>query len=287
MGRIVKEIAMSVLGEEALKNVWGRVEIIGDIAVLRKSPKTDIKTLKALAEELLRRLPYVRSVWAAISPVSGTFRTREYVHLAGEKRTLTTYKEHGCVFKVDIAKTYISPTLNYEHIRVARLVRNGEFVINMFAGVGTFSIIIAKQSRPSKVVSIDINPYAYELMRENVYLNKVNDIVEPVLGEAGEVIERYYEAADRVLMPLPELAYRYLPKALKALKGRGFIHVYDFVSAKNRAEAVRKAREKYLAYLSMTAVHADIAYARVVRSVGPHYYQVVLDIDVKEVGSPR
>ncbi|RLG79974.1 MAG: class I SAM-dependent methyltransferase family protein, partial [Thermoprotei archaeon] len=75
MGRIVKEIAMSVLGEEALKNVWGRVEIIGDIAVLRKSPKTDIKTLKALAEELLRRLPYVRSVWAAISPVSGTFRT--------------------------------------------------------------------------------------------------------------------------------------------------------------------------------------------------------------------
>jgi len=282
-GKFLKKIAAEVLGEEIAKKLWGRLEIIGDIAILRKPPDVDLDVLKPLAEEILRRLPYVRSVWAAVSPITGEFRVREFAHLAGEKRSTTIYKEHGCVFKIDIRSVYISPALNYEHARVARLVRPGEFVINMFAGAGLFSIIIAKKARPSKVVSIDINPEAYALMVENVRLNKVESVVEPVLGDAREVVRKCcIGAADRVLMPLPELAVDYLHDAVSALRGRGFVHVYYFVTAGRREEAVATAGEVFAGALEKTGVRWEIVSGRVVRSVGPRYYQVVLDIFVEK-----
>ncbi len=276
--RLLRRIAAEVLGEEKASRVWGRVEIVGDIAVIRKSPGIGVEDLRLLAEELLSRIKYVRSVWAAITPVSGEFRIREFIHLAGERRSQTIYKEHGCLFKIDIRKVYISPALNYEHIRVARMVRPGEFVVNMFAGAGLFSIIIAKHSSPRKVISIDINPDAYELMVENVKLNKVEGVVEPVLGDACVIIEDYAGMCDRVLMPLPGLSLKCLPQAVKSLRGSGVIHVYDFVTALNKGEAVEAAMRRFSSVLNELGVKWRFIGSRVVRSVGPRYYQVVLDI---------
>ncbi len=280
--RLLRRLAKEVLGEEVSRKVWGRVEIIGDIAIIRKPPDVDLETLKILANELVRRLRYVKSVWAAVTPVTGTYRVREYVHLAGEKRSETIYREHGCVFKVDIREVYISPVLNYEHIRIARKVAKGEYVINMFAGVGLFSIIIAKHASPSKVISIDINPIAYRLMVENIRLNKVNDVVEAVLGDACEIVKRYRGMADRVLMPLPELSLKCLPQAVEALKGKGDVHVYEFVAATSREEAVVEAKRIFGDVLNELNVSYGFEEGRVVRSVGPRYYQVVLDIKISK-----
>jgi tRNA (guanine37-N1)-methyltransferase len=280
-GKLLRKIALELGREDLASRLWGRLEVIGDIAVLRKSPEVEVDDLRLLAEELIRRLKYVKSVWLAVSPVEGPHRVREYVHLAGEPRSTTIYKESGCLFKVDIRRVYISPALNYEHLRIANLVKPGETVINMFAGAGLFSIIIAKRARPAKVVSIDINPSAYELMRENIRLNKVEDVVEPVLGDAAEVIRRgYVGVADRVLMPLPELAMEYLPVAVDALKGVGWIHVYEFISSESPEDALREAEERYARKLAGLVEGFSIPFKRVVRSVGPMRYQVVLDIRV-------
>ena len=284
--RLLKELALKVYGEDLARKVWGRIEIIGDIAVIRKPFDLEVETLKPLADEILRSLPYVKSVWAAITPVKGEYRVRNYVHLAGEERSTTLYREHGCVFKVDIKETYVSPVLNYEHLRIASQVRDGEFVINMFAGVGLFSIIMARKANPSKVISIDINPRAYELMVENVRLNKVEDTVIPVLGDAGKVVaEQYVGTADRVLMPLPLLVHEYLPIAVKALRSEGFIHVYEFTRAMSREEAVRIVEESFLDELRRLGVEAEAVNGRVVRSAGPRRYQVVVDLKIYRTSS--
>ncbi|MEM4717920.1 MAG: class I SAM-dependent methyltransferase family protein [Desulfurococcaceae archaeon] len=220
-GDFLKKIASEILGEKYAQRIWKRVEFIGDIALIRTPIGLDPVELQPLANELLRRFTYVKSVWAAIPGVSGEYRLREYVWLAGERRSETIYREHGCLFKVDFTKVYISPSLNYEHIRVARLASPGEIIINMFAGAGLFSIIIAKHSKPSRIYSIDINPYAYSFMKENIRLNNVEDIVIPILGDSKNVIEENLKnTANRVLMPYPELALEYLPYALSALKNR-------------------------------------------------------------------
>ncbi|MEM4519934.1 MAG: class I SAM-dependent methyltransferase family protein [Sulfolobales archaeon] len=262
--------------------IWNRVEIIGDIALIRKPPQIPPEILKPLANEILNNLPYVRSVWASTSPVIGPHRVRDYIYLAGEDRTTTIYREHGCSFYIDITKVYISPVLSYEHMRIAKEVRNGEYVINMFAGAGLFSIIIARHAKPSKVISIDINPYAYELMVKNIRMNKVDDVVEPVLGDAGVVINNYASKADRVLMPLPELAFKYFENAVNAIKYSGIIHIYEFERGSSKDIAIDNVVAKYLRKCSELGINAEVMFDRVVRSVGPRTYQVVIDLRVSK-----
>lgn len=55
-------------------------------------------------------------------------------------------------------------------------------------------------------------------MVENIKLNKVEDVVEPILGDAKDlVLNRLRSSATRVLMPHPELALDYLDNLLKIL----------------------------------------------------------------------
>lgn len=281
--KLLRRLACKVLGVEKAKKVWSRIEIIGDIAVIRKSPDISIAEIRKIAEELINKITYVKSVWCATSEVKGAFRLREYVHLAGQRKSETTYVEHGCKFKLDITKVYISPALNYEHKRVASMVKPGETIVNMFAGIGLFSIIIAKTVKHVKIYSIDINPYAYKYMVENVMLNKVENYVIPILGDSAEVIsEKLINVADRVLMPLPELAISYLRYAILSMKNKGFLHTYLFIRSISRRESLEKAHRIYAKELEKYVKDFELIFSRVIRSVGPRKYQVVLDYYVKK-----
>ncbi len=280
--RLLRRIAARVLGPEKAGRVWSRLDIVGDIAVVKAAPGSlSVEELRMIAEELLRELPYVRSVWLAASPVRGSHKVRRLVHLAGEERTETVYVEHGCRFKVDIARVFVTPRLNYEHARVAGLVRPGEVVVNMFAGAGLFSVIIACKARPRRVYSIDINPAAYEYMKVNARLNRVEDVVVPILGDAAEVVSsRLRGVADRVLMPLPDLALEYLPHAVGALRGRGVIHVYLHVRAPKGSDPLALSTGMVSSRLDHLGVLYRIAGVRRVRPVGPRTLQTVVDVVV-------
>ena len=99
--------------------------------------------------------PNVRAVFAKSGWVSGTERIMPLRYVAGENRTQTIHKEHGCSFKVDLSKVFFSPRLSSEHQRIAKLVDEGERVVDMFAGVGPFSILIAKGLSDVRVEAID------------------------------------------------------------------------------------------------------------------------------------
>jgi tRNA (guanine37-N1)-methyltransferase len=165
-------------------------------------------------------------------------------------------------------------------MRIARLVENGEVVVNMFSGVGCFSIITAKHSSAQKVYSIDVNRSAIQHLKENVRLNRVYGKVIPLLGDAKEVVKtKLCHVADRVLMPLPEKALEYLPYALLALKKTGgWIHFYYFEHAKKNENPVEKVKTKVAEKLENLGVVFEIPYGRVVRTTGPNWYQTVLDI---------
>jgi len=120
-------------------------------------------------------------------------------------------------------------------------------------------------------------------MKENVRLNGAYGKVVPILGDAKEVIaERLHHMADRVLMPLPEKAFEYLPHALLALKkAGGWIHYYDFEHARKLENPVKKVKSKVAEKLQGLRVAFDIPFGRVARTTGPNWHQVVLDIIVK------
>jgi len=253
--------------------------VVGDIAIIR-IPREIYDRRKQVAEAVMEVNNHIRTVLCQVAPVGGSFRLRGLRWVLGERKTRTTYREYGCVLKVDLARTYFSPRLAYERMRMAELVKPGEEVVNMFAGVGSFSIAIARHSLAKRIHSIDINVDAVALMKENVRLNGVEDKIVPMLGDAMDLIEKDLQhVADRVLMPLPERAYAYLGAAILALKlTGGVIHYYDFIHADKNEDPIQKTVGKVSTRLEELNIRHEASFSRVVRSVGPYWHQVVLDI---------
>jgi len=282
MRKRLRNILSSLLSPEELSYVFNSYDIVGDIAILRLN-EPSLKYGKAIASVIMNVHKNVKTVLIQTSPVQGDFRLRRLEYAAGEDKTSTIHKEFGCLFSVDISKCYFSPRLFYERMRIAKHIKNGETVVNMFAGVGCFSIVIAKHSNVHKVYSIDINPACIKKMQENIKLNRVYGKVVPMLGDAKDVVEKQLRnKADRVLMPLPEKALEYLPYALKTLKDAGgLIHFYDFEHAKKNENLFEKTKLKVAQKLGELGVSFEFLFNRVVRSTGPNWYQIVLDIFVK------
>jgi tRNA (guanine37-N1)-methyltransferase len=267
-------------------NIYNSYDIVGDIAVI-KIPNDDVENAKKAADAIMQLYSCkIKTVFMQISAVQADFRIRQLKFLAGKNRSVTIYKEHGCLFRVDVERCYLSPRLLFEHKRISDLVTPGEIVVNMFSGVGCFSVLIAKTSN-SKVYSIDVNPTAYECMQENVRLNGVFNYVIPLLGDSKEIINSQLQrVADRVLMPLPELAFEYLPYALLALKSSGgWLHFFDFQYAAKGENPLEKTRKKVAMRLDALGVCYSFGFSRVIRSVGPYWYQTVLDICVSDLSS--
>ena len=203
----LRETLSHILSAEDLARVYKSFDIVGDIAITRFKPESKKHHL-TIANAIMDVHKNVRTVLAQTSSVRGNFRLRKLDYISGENRTVTIHKEFGCLFRVDVRKSYFSPRLIHERMRIARQVGNQEKLVNMFAGVGSYSIIIAKHSNAAKVFSVDINAVAVRYMRENVLLNKAFDKVFPIEGDARTIVEnKLPNVADRVLMPLPEKAY--------------------------------------------------------------------------------
>lgn len=283
--RLRKALAEALPSVECT-GVYSAFDLIGDIAII-KMPSDSSVDVGDVAEVIMKRHKNVKAVYAQKTAVQGDFRLRGLSHVAGEKRTCTVHRESGCSFKIDIERCYFSPRLSGERMRIANLVQPGETVVNMFAGVGCFSIVIAKHVSETKIYSIDVNPDAWQFMVENVRLNRVYGNVVPVLSDAKTAIEsRLLGCADRVLMPLPEKALEYLPLAVSTLKPRGgWVHVHAFKRASCVQTAAANVKVKIAEALRCARVNFEFGEVREVRSVGPNWFQIVADTHVLSLSS--
>ena len=197
-------------------------DVVGDIAIV-KVPEELTAHEAALAEAILRVNTSVRVV-AADAGVKGDLRVRQLRVLAGPERTETVHREHGLSYTVDVARAYFSPRLGSERMRVAEQVEPGEAVVDVFAGVGPYAVLIAKRREPRIVYAFDANPDAFRYLEENVRRNRAAR-VEPRLGDGPSLLAAI-EPPDRVILDYPQdpdPAYRAtLPRILP----RGMIHCY-------------------------------------------------------------
>ncbi|MBI1829578.1 MAG: class I SAM-dependent methyltransferase family protein [Thaumarchaeota archaeon] len=270
---MLKEAVIGILSEKEIDDLYGAFDQIGDIIILR-IPDSLVSKKEIIGKVLLEKVKTAKSVFYQSSPVSGDFRTRKLELLAGEDKTETEYKEHGCRFIVDVEKAFFSPRLSTERDRIANLIQDGETVINMFGGVGMFSIIAAKKKK-CMVYNIDINPNASRLCEQNINLNKLVGKVESITGDAAKIIEEKLTGiGDRVLMLLPERSDEFLDSAIKAAKKNGIIHYYCHVHGNKKNEVSRLAKEHFLEVMK---TKAEILGSKIVRPVGPRFYQAVVD----------
>ena len=211
-------------------------DVIGRVIII-KVPDELMQYRQRIGRALLEARPEALSV-AQDHGVKGEDRVRELEVIAGPSDLETVHAEHGLRFRLDPSKVYFSPRLATERLRVAGLVGNGEAVLDMFAGVGPFSIHIAKRARPSVVHASDINPAAIGYLEQNIALNKVSG-VKPILGDAAG-LPGLVPPVDRIIMNLPHSAFGFLPTALRLLRPGGTIHLYDILEPDEKASRKQK-----------------------------------------------
>ncbi len=200
-------------------------DVVGDVGMI-KVPDELSSYRREIGEAMMRANRSLRCVFSD-SGVKGDLRVRDLELMAGEGPSETVHKEFGARMHTDPARVYFNPRLAGERHRVASQVKDGEVVIDMFAGVAPFGIQMCRFAQPSVVYSIDLNPDAEHFAVMNRKDNHADALV-PITGDANDVVPTLPKA-DRIVMNLPQIADRFLPLALDHLNRGGTVHMYKII----------------------------------------------------------
>ncbi|MFQ5800895.1 MAG: class I SAM-dependent methyltransferase family protein [Candidatus Hydrothermarchaeales archaeon] len=250
-------------------NGW---EILGDIMVVELGNGYTEDEKRLIGEKIIELHPKATTVINRKS-IEDELRQPQAEVLAGT-RTETIYKEEERLFKLDPTKVMFSFGNKEERKRMGTISSKDEIIVDMFACVGQFTIPIAKYSRPKKVYAVEKNPVAFEYLKENIRLNKL-DNVEAVLGDCRDVCPK--GVADRVVMGYLFETEKFLKTAIEALGKRGIIH-YHFVCDAYKLEGEKK---RIIETIKENAKNAKISKTVKVKSYAPKMYHWVLDIEVE------
>ncbi len=232
--------ALVNIPEELKKFLPSSFDTIGDVGIV-KIPEELADYTKEICGAI-REANHLRAV-AADTGVTGEFRIRAVRPCAGDEKLETTHREFGIKLLLNPSKVYFSPRLAGERWRVASLVKKGEKICDMFAGVGPFGIMIAKHSELEVIHAFDINPAAVEYMKRNIEINRLEErIMIPHLGDSAAGMERFGKF-DRIIMNLPHSAHDFLGAATKHIANGGTIHYYEILETERLEERLDELRE--------------------------------------------
>ncbi len=241
-------------------------QILGDIIIVSLCRELENRKT-VVGNALLSLYPRCRTVLLDRG-ISGQLRQPEREVIAGNE-TETVHKENGCYFKLDAMKLMYSKGNIAEKKRMSRLGK-GEVVVDMFAGIGYFSIPMAVHSKPKKIFAIEINPLAFDYLQENIRLNRVEDMVEPVQGDCA--VAAPPGRADRVIMGYLN-AYEYLEHGICTLLTGGIIHYHEAVP-----EAVEhRPAERIIDAAGKQGRKAEIIRMLRIKKYSPGVWHVVVD----------
>lgn len=241
-------------------------QIIGDIIIVKINKKI-MHQKDRIADALLYFYPRCRTVLLDRG-ISGKMRLPDREIIAGCD-TVTLHKENSCLFRLDAKHVMFSGGNLAEKKRMSRLGKD-ETIVDMFAGIGYFSIPMAVHSKPKKIISIEINPVSFGYLRENIALNKAEDIIEPVPGDCSLLTPS--GVADRVIMGYLD-SHEYLGYGISALVPGGILHYHEAVP-----EAIE---ERPIDRLKMAAEdqkrEVRILGSRRIKKYSPGVWHVVVD----------
>jgi tRNA (guanine37-N1)-methyltransferase len=221
----LKDYLKNKISSEKIMEIKKSFDIIGDVVILEVP--VELEDEKYLIGEAALNFTKRRTVYRKNSNIKGVIRIRELEYLVGEDVSETIHTESGSRLMMDVRKVYFSPRLATERERITNQVNDGETIIDMFTGVGPFSIAIAHK-RIVEIYAIDINPDAIYYLEKNINLNKLQGTINPILGDVKNFLEDKDVMADRIIMNLPGTAYLFLESAIKSLKKGGVLHYYEF-----------------------------------------------------------
>ena len=278
----LKEKLNIVLTEEELSMLPRGFQILGKVIILKLQQKI-LEKKKLIADAVLEMFPSIRSVYINLGKVKGEFRRPEKInYVAGENNPIVDHREHDILYRFDITKIMFSKGNLNERKHLTTLVKDGEIIVDMFAGIGYFSLPIAKHARPEKIFSIELNPDAYKSLIKNIKLNHMKEIIVPIFGDSKIKVVRLFESgirADRVIMGVFPAPKDHIKEALLLAKDKGTVYHYEGVVDKENYLELFNEFDKIA---NSQGFKCELLSKRFVKSYGPNLYHVVLDIEVSK-----
>ena len=225
-------------------------DIIGNIAILKFRKRRLIFVKKYLARQFMKTNKSLRTVLEKTSDISGELRIAKVRHLVGEKTLETLYKENNCLFKFNVAETYFSPRLSNERrvisdevLGLCKKTKKTRILV-MFAGVAPYPVVIAKKLKKSnykfEMFSNELNKKANEYAKENARINKLDQNITFIDGDARKITAKKYGKFDIILMPRPNLEDTFLSTAIKLSKKGTTIFYHGFGKENEVLEEIKK-----------------------------------------------
>jgi tRNA wybutosine-synthesizing protein 2 len=260
-----------------LKLIPAKWELLGDVLVLKLNSKLKAhwREIAGLYAETLG----VKAVLRRNDKIQGIFREPGVELLWGNKKeTETVHAENGVLFKFDPMRIMFSSGNIDERIRISCLAKTDETVVDMFSGIGYFSLPIAIHSKPEKIIACELNPTAYDYLCQNIDLNNVNEIVQPILGDNRKCLNECI--ADRVIMGYIKSKHSHRLAGFKILKNTGgVIHFHDVGFKDNAVDKAYKKVQKSLVDSGFNEKFKTELYNYYkIKSYAPKLVHVVLDV---------
>ncbi len=218
------DLLRGTLPEHVLRRLPRSYQLVGDVAIVHL-PDDLLVYGSVIGEAIARVAKGVRVVYSS-SITEGEFRVRRLVRLWGEGTGETVHVEYGIKMVVDVEKVYFNSTLSYEHWRVSEEVVDGERILDLFSGIGPYSLHIASKRRAT-CFAVDSNPWAALYLARSITLNKLlGRIVIVVSGVDDFLREVSSDRFSRVIVDLPHRSLEYLEKVMTVLSCGGYAHIY-------------------------------------------------------------
>lgn len=251
---------------------------IGDVLILHIDPLLNSHR-KIISECLLENIPNIRLVAQKQGPITTWARKPYLVRLAGKGSNETLHKENKCLFKIDPFALLFSPGNHKERKLIPTKIRKNDIIIDMFSGVGQFSIPIAIHAKPQHVYAIEKNPLAFNYLKQNIELNKVQSLITPILGDA--INKTPIKVADQVIMGLiPPDPIGFLPKALTSIRNVGTIYFHAAYPEKKLDKTFQARLQKCPEAIQNHITNYTI---RVIKKFAPKILHVVIEIEAKSL----
>ena len=168
----------SKIDSELHHNLPRKWKKIGDIVILDLSK---IENEKGKIAEIYAQVLNVKTIIQK-NKISGELRKPEDTELLYGKETVTEISEYGIKYKLDLAEIMWSPGNTGWRSALSGPEKVSEFytfdkpktIIDYFAGIGYFSIQMAKGYPETEIIAIDKNPRSIEYLTLNAKNNSVN-----------------------------------------------------------------------------------------------------------------
>jgi tRNA G37 N-methylase Trm5 len=175
-----------------------------------------------IGRALLELVPSLKSSWLRTGRITGQFRKPDGLEfICGDPTTEIEHHENNIRYRFDFTQIMFSKGNVTERKYLPELVRKDEIIVDMFAGIGYFSLCIAKFAQPKQIYAIELNPVSYQYLKKNIEINKLTKSITPIEGDCSIEVPKLAESglkADRVIMGVFPAPYQYLPHALLVAK---------------------------------------------------------------------